>query len=332
MELEKTKRVYFVGIGGIGMSAIARFFNHRKAEVFGHDRVATTLTQQLEQEGMNINYIDEVENIPKEIDLVVYTPAIPKDHKQLNHFLSNNYEVKKRSEVLQILSSDKFTIAIAGSHGKTTVATMIAHILKASGCDCTAFLGGISINYNSNYLNGDGEIMVIEADEFDRSFHRLLPDIAVVTAIDTDHLDVYGSVVNIENAFSEFISRIKKDGVLIANAHLPINNKLKDRKELTYSLSDSAANYYVSFVSIRDGNYQFAVQSDHQFEAVLKMGETFSFVSFKIHNILTNRISGFHNVMRRKESLHAIVGHTKFFSPVGQQFISHSGIRILLLH
>src|ERR1017187_4300323 len=204
MDLKKYRMVYFIGIGGIGMSALARYFKSLGLEISGYDRVSTSLTDELESEGMKIHFEDSISMIPssiidpsnKDCLLIIYTPAIPSNHSELNYFRSNDYQIYKRSEVLGEITRSKFSIAVAGTHGKTTTSSIIAHILKYSGKDCTAFLGGIAKNYNSNFLlpnNGnEGSPIVVEADEYDKSFLTLHPDIAVITSMDADHLDIYG--------------------------------------------------------------------------------------------------------------------------------------------
>jgi len=259
LDFKKIKKAYFIGIGGIGMSALARHFNSEGVQVFGYDKVKTGLTKQLEKEGMELNYEDAVKNIPDGVDLVVYTPAIPKEHRQLNYFLQKKFTVIKRSEVLQDITDDKFTIAVGGSHGKTSVTTMIAHVLKDTGYDCTAFLGGISLNYNSNYLRGKNDIVVVEADEFDRSFLRLNPNIAVITAVDTDHLDIYGSLKNIEDAFVEFTQKVKPSGWVVAQNKVSIIPKIKNRKLITYSFSDSSATYFARNAALQRGICTFDI-------------------------------------------------------------------------
>lgn len=262
LDFSKIKKTYFLGIGGIGMSALARHFNSEGVQVYGYDKTATELTLQLEKEGMKITYEDTVATIPQGIDLVVYTPAIPKEHKQFNYFLQNNFTVKKRSEILQEITQDKFTIAIAGSHGKTSVTTMISHVLKHTGYDCTAFLGGISLNYQSNYLRGKNNVVVVEADEFDRSFLRLNPDIEIVTAVDTDHLDIYGSWEKIEEAFIEFTQKIKPKGIFIGQSKISILPKVKAEQIFTYNFSDSSANYFVTNAALKEGTYSFDIAGD----------------------------------------------------------------------
>ncbi|MCZ4221845.1 UDP-N-acetylmuramate--L-alanine ligase [Pedobacter rhodius] len=230
MELSKINRVYFVGIGGIGMSAIARYFAKRGQAVCGYDKTRTKLTETLEQEGILISYLDEAAALPcafldnHEDTLVVYTPAIPKDSKILNHFKNKGFSLKKRSEVLGIISRGMFCIAVAGTHGKTTTSSIVAHILKDTGYDCTAFLGGITSNYNSNVLFGKNNVMVVEADEYDRSFLTLHPDVAVITSMDADHLDIYGDKRQLEESFQLFAGQLKPGGQIYAHEGLPIIN------------------------------------------------------------------------------------------------------------
>ncbi len=255
--LKDIKKIYFLGIGGIGMSALARYFKSLGAEITGYDKTQTALTDELEREGIQVIFEDEVNLYPKEIDLVVYTPAIPKDHKGFNFYKDNNYELRKRSEVLGIISSDRFTIAVAGSHGKTTVSSMIAHILTQSGFGCSAFLGGIAVNYNSNFLQGQNDVVVIEADEFDRSFHRLAPDMAVITAVDTDHLDIYGTKEKIDEAFIEFTNKIAEEGFLAIKSQQSIEEQLPVLDKAFYSLHDETSDVYCSKYWVTDGGYLF---------------------------------------------------------------------------
>ncbi len=278
-DLKNIKRLFFLGIGGIGMSALARFFKSQGAQVSGYDKTPTQLTDELQSEGIEVMFEDDINKIPKELDLVVYTPAIPKDHKGLNFYRDNGYELRKRSEVLGIISADKFTIAVAGSHGKTTVSSMIAHILTESGFGCSAFLGGIAVNYNSNFLAGQGDTVVIEADEFDRSFHRLSPDMAVITAVDTDHLDIYGSKEAIDEAFIEFANKISDEGFLVIKNGQSINDRLPVLDKAFYSLHDTDADVYCSKYWVVDGGYLFNIS---YYGTELK--------SFRIN------IGGFHNI------------------------------------
>ncbi|MGN6402505.1 MAG: Mur ligase domain-containing protein, partial [Flavisolibacter sp.] len=185
-----TGGVYFIGIGGIGMSAIARYFHSKGVAVSGYDKTKTSLTSELEVEGIAIHYSEDVTAIPKDADLIVYTPAVPKDHAELVYYQSNGYKVVKRSDVLGAITAGSFNICVAGTHGKTTISTMVAHILRHTGYGCNAFLGGISVNYNTNFWSSDNKVAVIEADEYDRSFLKLSPNIAVISAMDADHLDI----------------------------------------------------------------------------------------------------------------------------------------------
>lgn len=251
-------RVYFIGIGGIGMSALARYFLHKKAVVSGYDKTSTTLTQKMESEGMLIHYVDNVNLIDKKAELVVYTPAIPQDHNEFNYYKDNNYELAKRSDVLQQITRSSFNICIAGTHGKTTISTMVAHILRHSDFGCNAFLGGISVNYNTNYWSSKNNVSVVEADEYDRSFLKLSPDIALISAMDADHLDIYGTKENVENAFVEFANQLKPGGLLLTRYGLP-EEKFTANKHIRYSLQNDMADVYASNITMRDGGYEFDV-------------------------------------------------------------------------
>jgi UDP-N-acetylmuramate--alanine ligase len=240
MELSSINRVYFIGIGGIGMSAVARYFKNRGCVVCGYDKTRTNLTIALENEGILVSYLDEVGTLPisfhdKHNDtLIVYTPAIPKSSLILNFFKANGFDLKKRSEVLGIISKGQFCIAVAGTHGKTTTSSMIAHILTHSGYGCTAFLGGITTNYNSNFLLGNNNVVVVEADEYDRSFLTLHPDISVITSMDADHLDIYGDLAQLQESFHLFASQLKPGGTIFLKAGLPLSDGI------TYSLWENS--------------------------------------------------------------------------------------------
>jgi UDP-N-acetylmuramate--alanine ligase len=225
IDTKTIKGIYFIGIGGIGMSAIARYFLAGGFPVSGYDRSESSLTLELTSEGCNITYSDDLNSLPelycnpseKDKTLIIYTPAIPADNKIITYFRNNRYRLLKRSEILGEISEKTDTIAVSGTHGKTTVSTMIAHLLKQSHVDCSAFLGGISKNYNSNLLLGEGRYTVMEADEFDRSFHRLKPVLAIVTSLDADHLDIYGDHITMIAAYNEFCAKIRAGGTLIVN-------------------------------------------------------------------------------------------------------------------
>lgn len=259
MDLNNIQRVYFIGIGGIGMSAIARFFNEKGVKVSGYDRTSTALTKQLEAEGMQIHYTDDINAADKQANLVVYTPAIPAAHTELQWFRDNGYEVVKRSDVLQEITRSLFAITVAGTHGKTTVSTMIAHLLTDSGYGCNAFLGGISVNYNKNFWSSNKQVAVIEADEYDRSFLKLSPDVAVLTAMDADHLDIYGTPEAMEDAFIQYTHNIKPNGTLIARFGLHRNSELNATNKLLYSLQNDAANAYAANIRMHNGGYEFDV-------------------------------------------------------------------------
>lgn len=279
MNLKDIKKVYFLGIGGIGMSALARYFKSLGAKVGGYDRTPTALTDQLQQEGIEVMFEDNPFKVWRDADLVVYTPAIPKDNECFDLFRHKNNPMMKRSQVLGLISAERFTIAVAGSHGKTTVSSMIAHILTQSGFGCSAFLGGIAVNYNSNYLQGQNDVVVIEADEFDRSFHRLSPDMAVVTAVDTDHLDIYGSKEAIDEAFLEFVGKVAEDGFLVVKNNQSINEKLPVLDKAFYDLHDTEADVYCSKYWVVDGGYLFNV----------------NFFGTEMRGLRLN-IGGFHNI------------------------------------
>ena len=218
--LEGKNRAFFIGIGGIGMSALARYLLNKGIEVFGYDRTETQLTKTLVSEGMNIHYEDNVDLIPNDIDIVVYTPAIPSDHSQLNWFHNNGFQLYKRSELLKEILSESKVIAVAGTHGKTSTSSMLSHILQGSDIEATSFVGGIMVNYGTNFLFGKSEWVVIEADEYDRSFLRLFPDIAIIQALDPDHLDIYGTGEEMVKSYRKFTNQIKDGGLLVVPDHV----------------------------------------------------------------------------------------------------------------
>lgn len=256
---QRAGEVYFIGIGGIGMSALARYFLSKGARVSGYDKAETPLTKSLEQEGVAIHYTEEVNAIPKEADLVVYTPAVPKEHAELVYYQSHDYNVVKRSDVLGAISKDSFNICIGGTHGKTTISTMVAHILRHSGHGCNAFLGGIAANYGTNFWSSDNNVCVIEADEYDRSFLKLSPDVAVITAMDADHLDIYGDEKTMQDAFVQFGSKVKEGGLLIGKFGLTRLKETGVEKRWTYSLQNDAADVHAENIKIEGGGYRFDV-------------------------------------------------------------------------
>ena len=263
--LTNIEGLYFLGIGGIGMSALARYFLAGGYCVCGYDRTDSPLTEALENEGCQITYDDNVDALPtlfadpaeRDRVMVVYTPAIPKDSAILNYFTNNGYTIYKRAEILGQISRETDAIAVAGTHGKTTVSTMIAHILTVSQLDCSAFLGGISKNYDTNLLLSQSRYTVMEADEFDRSFLYLSPVIAVVTAIDPDHLDIYGTADAMVDAYSDFCHCVQKDGTLILNEDiLPKLNLPDEVKVYSYGMGEQASFRAVA-IEKGDGIYRF---------------------------------------------------------------------------
>ncbi|MBL7826365.1 MAG: UDP-N-acetylmuramate--L-alanine ligase [Saprospiraceae bacterium] len=224
MDFNQIHRIYFIGIGGIGMSALARYFHLHGKEVHGYDRTETDLTRALVAEGMKVHYTDDVSYIPQGVDLVVFTPAVPKEHTELNWFLTHGYPVKKRAEVLGIISKAKRCVAIAGTHGKTTTSTMTAYLMRACGIDASAFLGGISGNLGSNFVEGKSNWVVAEADEYDRSFLHLHPEIAVINSIDADHLDIYGSEEGVRESYQTFAGQVKAGGNLLLEQNVDLES------------------------------------------------------------------------------------------------------------
>ncbi|MGZ3951125.1 MAG: UDP-N-acetylmuramate--L-alanine ligase, partial [Flavisolibacter sp.] len=257
--LNGIQKVYFIGIGGIGMSAIARYFHSKGIQVSGYDRTKTELTDDLEQEGISIHYTEDVNTIPKDVDLVVYTPAVPDEHAELVYYREHGYNVVKRSDVLQAISAGSFNICIAGTHGKTTITTMIAHILRHSGYGCNAFLGGISVNYHTNFWSSPNNVCVIEADEYDRSFLKLSPNIAVITAMDADHLDIYGDEDTMQDAFVAFGNKVREDGLLVSKFGLRRIKEVKVDKKISYSLQNNSADVFAEDIKIKDGGYVYNV-------------------------------------------------------------------------
>lgn len=280
IQFDTVKRVYFIGIGGIGMSALARYFAKQGKLVCGYDRTQTGLTLELEKEGINIHYVDDVDLISKEYKttkegtLVVYTPAVPQNHSELEFFESKGYKIVKRAEALGVIAGAKKTLAVAGTHGKTTTSTLLAHLLSTSALGCDAFLGGISKNFSSNLvISAKGsENLVVEADEFDRSFLSLYPHLAIITSIDADHLDIYGDYDEMLRAYEAFASQIKHNGTLIIKQGLGLTPLMSVTvKAYTYSLKDKA-NYYISDLKIKDGFYHFNLNTPQGVIEDLKLG------------------------------------------------------------
>ncbi len=263
MELNQIKTIYFVGIGGIGMSALARYFLSRGVAVHGYDKTETELTKALATEGMHIHYTDDVSYIPEGVDLVVYTPAIPKEHTELVCFQLNGFPVLKRSEVLGIISRGMKCIAVAGTHGKTTTSSIVTHILRTGGVDATAFLGGISLSLGSNFVQGESDWVVVEADEYDRSFLRLSPDIAIITAIDPDHLDIYGDEENFRKGFHDFTKKVKDNGHVFPNSTLLLRGDDDDaQRHIQYDdYGVNAGVYRAENIRVENGFFVFDYKS-----------------------------------------------------------------------
>ncbi|HXJ98416.1 MAG TPA: UDP-N-acetylmuramate--L-alanine ligase, partial [Gelidibacter sp.] len=261
MNLKTIHNVYFIGIGGIGMSAIARYFVANGKLVAGYDKTKTDITDALEALGVEVHFEDSVDKIPSEFlnvnnTLIVYTPAIPKDHAEFNYFKSQGFQVLKRSAILGEITKDTFCLAVAGTHGKTTTTSILGHLLKQCNVPMTAFLGGVSENYNSNFILNGTEVTVVEADEFDRSFLTLSPDMAGLTAMEADHLDIYGEAEELQKAFVEFTKKLKPNGKLFVRNGLPIDG-------ITYGIEDDS-DYSAQNIKISNGTYHFDVKTPNQ--------------------------------------------------------------------
>jgi UDP-N-acetylmuramate--alanine ligase len=254
------KAVYFLGIGGIGMSAIARYFLSRGVQVSGYDKTPTSLTKQLEEEGMQIHYEDNIELIDKNADIVVYTPAIPATHTELIYYRNHPYSLMKRSEVLGLITDGHYNICVGGTHGKTTTSAMVAHVLRHSGYGCNAFLGGIASNYDTNFWSSEKDVCVVEADEYDRSFLKLSPDVAIITAMDADHLDIYGTEEAMQDAFIAFTEKIKEEGLLIYKNGIARAAHFKADDKMSYGAGDETADVHSKNIKIKNGSYSFDVK------------------------------------------------------------------------
>lgn len=257
-QFKNIENFYFIGIGGIGMSALARYFKFLGKQVAGYDKTATVLTETLQEEGIDVFYEDEVEIIPenyknKENTLVVYTPAVPKNHRQFNYFSEEDYNVRKRAVVLGMITKGTYTLAVAGTHGKTTTTAILGHLLKETGAKVTAFLGGISEDIQSNIILQGNEVMVVEADEFDRSFLNLSPNISAITSMDADHLDIYGDADRLTESFKEFGNLIPDDGKLFYKNGLPLNG--------TSIGVDDDADFAAVNIKVKNGTYEFDLRT-----------------------------------------------------------------------
>ncbi len=267
IESQDIKKVYLLGIGGIGMSALARYFRFIGKSVSGYDKTPSALTEELVKEGIPVHYFEELSTLPtlseKDSTLVIYTPAVPSSFGEMAYFRDNGFEIYKRSRVLGLLASDRRCIAVAGTHGKTSVTTMTAHLLKQSSVDCSAFMGGISRNYNTNLLlpDNDSQFLVAEADEFDRSFLQLYPELAVITWMDADHLDIYGDHESVIEAFAAFVSQIKPGGALLYRQGAAINKDWNPAiRYYSYSVSEDA-DFQAFNLRVENGSYVYDLKT-----------------------------------------------------------------------
>ncbi|MBK0380722.1 UDP-N-acetylmuramate--L-alanine ligase [Mucilaginibacter segetis] len=312
MELSNIQRVYLIGIGGIGMSGLARYFHHLGCVVCGYDKTSTPLTDDLHNEGIHAVFEDVEDWIPMSFlepsasTLIIYTPAVPQNSVIFNYFKNKGFEMYKRSQVLGMISKDLFTIAVGGTHGKTTTSGMIAHILKDAGKDCSAFLGGISSNYQTNVLYGKSNLLVVEADEYDRSFLTLHPDIAIVTSMDADHLDIYGDHSHLEESFRLFASQIKQGGVLIYKKGLLLG------EGFTYGI-ETEAGAKASNIRIEDGNFYFDFSDPSTTITDIKMGIA------GVHNI-ENAVAAIETCLRLDVSAAAIHEALGSFKGIKRRF------------
>lgn len=310
MNLKNIHNVYFIGIGGIGMSALARYFKFLNKNVAGYDRTASPLTTELATLGIEIHYDDNPDLVEKnEYDvastLVVYTPAVPIDHKEYQYFLANGFEIKKRSEVLGLITNDTFCLAVAGTHGKTTTSSILAHLLKETGTPFSAFLGGISEDFNSNFFFSGTEYSVVEADEFDRSFLQLTPNVACVTSMDADHLDIYGDAATLRQSFEDFVDRLKPGGKLFVRKGLPLEG-------VTYGIEDDS-DYCIRNIKVEHGTYIFDLDTPEK---------TLSGVKFNKpgrHNLL-NGLVAFAMAVETGSPIHRLAEALETFKGVQRRF------------
>jgi len=268
--LNNISKVYMLGVGGIGMSALARYFINSGKQLFGYDKTPSRITDELQAEGAVLHFNEDVNQIPLDVDLVVFTPAIPTDNKEYQYFVDKGINLYKRAEVLGQLTNGQFTIAVAGSHGKTTVTSMIAHILAYAGLEVTALIGGICKNFKSNFYASGNKYFVVEADEYDRSFLQLQPNVAVVTSMDNDHLEVYPTEADLKQAFNQFANQIKKGGKLIVNKICgELDSEVPSNSTIEYHLDRDGTSYRAKNITIQNGNYVFICNNQ---KVVLQIG------------------------------------------------------------
>lgn len=314
MKIEDIHSVFFVGIGGIGMSALARWFTQRGCSVGGYDRVATPLTKQLEKEGINIHYVDDLSLVPvafknKSNTLIIYTPAIPKEHSELLFFKSGGYAVKKRSEVLGMITKDHYTIAVAGTHGKTTTSSMIAHLLHGSKKGCSAFVGGIMTNYDSNLIIGDADApVVVEADEFDRSFLQLHPDFSIVTSLDPDHLDIYENEGSMQQSYLDFMQLTDHNGKIILHESVAV--------QVSQRLGRAFSTYGLTTAQIRASNIRV---EDSCF--------VFDYIGKSVIADIKLALPGFHNVSNAVAAITAALNQKMPDALVKERIESYRGVK-----
>lgn len=306
MNLNQIKNVYFIGIGGIGMSALARYFKTIGKQVSGYDKTPSILTSELIESGIDIHFEDNINLIPNdyyaENTLVIITPAVPVKHSEWNYFLERDYQVKKRAEVLGIITQDTFCFAVAGTHGKTTTSSILGHILYESGADVTAFIGGIVENYDSNLIGTGKTVTVVEADEFDRSFLHLHPNIACITSMDADHLDIYGTSAAIEESFVEFANKVEDKSKLFITSELPIEGMICGVNE--------DAVFEAFNVRIESGSYVFDVKTPDETIKDLRFG-----------------LPGKHNLMNALMALAMAITYGTPTEVIAKALVSFKGIR-----
>ena len=310
MDLKRIHNVYFIGIGGIGMSALARYFKFVGKNVAGYDKTQTPLTEELSGLDMDIHYQDDINDVAdlfknNENTLVVYTPAVSVEHTEYQYFLNNGFEIKKRSEVLGLITKGSFCLAVAGTHGKTTTTSILAHLLKETGVGFTGFLGGISEDFNSNFVFEGTDYSVVEADEFDRSFLRLFPNVACVTSMDADHLDIYGNPEELQKSFVEFANRVAPDGALFVRKGLPLAG-------ITYGIDDNA-DYCITNLKIENGSYIFDLKTPDATLIDVKFSKPGR------HNLL-NGLVAFAMALRTSVSADKLAGALATFKGVQRRF------------
>jgi UDP-N-acetylmuramate--alanine ligase len=308
MDIKNINKVFFLGIGGIGMSALARYFNANGATVFGYDKTKTKLCQQLENENINIHYQDDVKNIPENIDLVVYTPAIPSENNEFQYLQISGLPFLKRSKVLGLISDLYKTIAVAGTHGKTTTSSIIAHILNENEVKVTAFIGGICNNYNSNLiLNDNSEVVVVEADEFDKSFLNLNPEISIITSMDADHLDIYGNTENLKLNFESFANKTKETGLLIHHNSLQFND-LNVKSICNYAYN-SNSDFEAKNIRYRKNGVEFDLKTNSEIYSDFQM-----------------QLPGIHNIENATAAIAACSKYGLSFSQIKKALATYKGV------